>query len=135
MRQRTYRYGLISIFIGGLLVGAICILFQSLNKALTSQPPDQHASPVETGGAAKLTEPVQPIRPQSALAAAGKKEPRSELNPEAEATVRMVAAHRQLRSPEIANATSAQNRRILETMVRKALQTRNSSEAPSLPQN
>ena len=49
---------------------------------------------------------------------------------ESEATAKMYIAHASLRAPEVANPDSETNRKILETMVQKALAAGESSASP-----
>lgn len=73
-----------------------------------------------------------PVAPASSTPTpAAKPETPAPVSSEVLATRRMVAAHAPLRAPEEANPDSATNRRILETMVQKALLRADQKSAPA----
>jgi hypothetical protein len=125
------------------LVGATCaVLFVVAWFALVPERRAPSSAPAfaespKPASAEAITEAAAPVGdvPAEQLPESSAHEPTIENDAEVAATSRMYIAHAPLREPTVADPDSEANRRILETMVLKALHraTQPTSEAAAAP--
>lgn len=115
---------------GSLPVASVEKTLPKPSEPSTGSPAAISANPPPTSSPAQLAANEEKPAPDNPSTASASVAGSTSLPPESIATRRMYMAHASLRTPEVSNPDSETNRRILQTMVTKAL-----GRAPTSPQS